>query len=307
MIHVLRALIPDYHKLGPPLRAAFVLDDPNLHWPNYGHLRYDELSRHALAHGYHLVVAMVPLDGWLAHPRVVRTFKAQPEQLSICVHGNDHLGPELGRVASESEGIALVGQALQRAAAFQRRTGIPVDRVMVPPHEHCSEPAARGLLACGYEAMCISRPYPWVAAPPERWLFAAPPERGALAGWTSREVVASGLPLLLRAGFNAPREDLVLRAFLGQPLILYGHHDLLANGLAVFADAAAAINALGDVCWSGLAGIARAGAFDGETVSPTTVAGAYAQIETAAPLRPRLRPLLRRLVSEGRDRAQAIR
>jgi hypothetical protein len=311
----LRALVQDRCPPEPPLSAAFVLDDPNLHWPSYGHLHYRELARHAVAHGYHLVVAMVPLDGWLAHPRAVRIFRENPDRLSICVHGNDHLGPELGRVACDGDGIALGAQALRRAAAFQRRTGIPVDRVMVPPHEQLSEPAARGLLACGYEAVCVSRPYPWIPAPQERGQFVGPPQRGALVSWTSREIVAGGLALLLRAGFNAPREDLVLRAFLGQPLILYGHHDVLAHGLDVLAQAAAQIDALGDVRWSSLAGIARAGAVvDGETVGGGTVGGemaadalsSQASTDAIASPRPRLRPLLRRLVSEGRDRAQAI-
>ncbi len=259
LIHFLSALLPGAPAPARQLRAAFVIDDPNLHWPTYGHVNYDELSRHARTHGYHVAVAMVPLDGWLAHSRAVTVFDRRAEQLSICVHGNDHRGPELGTVSSEAEGVELASQALARAQAFERRTGLTVDRVMVPPHERLSLAAARGLLATGFEAICASRPYPWIAEADSSYPLSAPAERGALAGWESREIVAGGLPLLLRAGFNAPREDLVLRAFLGQPLILYGHHDLLEHGLDVLSDAAAAIETLGEVRWSSLADIARAG------------------------------------------------
>jgi hypothetical protein len=174
---------------------------------------------------------------------------------------------------------------------------------MVPPHEQLSEPAARGLRAGGFAAVCVSRPYPWIAprSPlPAAALGAGPPERGALAGWGRRELVAGGLPLLLRAGFDAPREDLVLRAFLGQPLILYGHHDLLADGLDVLAEATATIDALGAVRWGSLAAIAQAGGPGGgpSPVPPTVLRG------DRVSRRPRPRALLRRLASETRDRAR---
>jgi hypothetical protein len=300
LIHFLRRVTREERAEASPLRAAFLLDDPNLHWPSYGHVRYAALARHAREHGYHLAVAMAPLDGRLVHPRAARIFREHPEELSICVHGNDHLGPELGRIASAADGLALARQALGRAAAFQRRTGISFEPVMVPPHEQLSEPAAQGLLAGGFGAVCVSRPYPWIA--PARpgaaaALGAGPPARGALAGWESREIVAGGLPVLLRAGFNAPREDLALRAFLGQPLILYGHHDLLAQGLDVLAQASAAIDALGAVRWESLAGIAGAGG-DGPPAASFAPEGS---------LRGRPIPLLRRLASEARDRAQALK
>jgi hypothetical protein len=293
LVHFVRRVTRD-RALQAPLDAAFVLDDPNLHWPRYGHVRYAEIARHAQEHGYHMVIAMPPIDGWLAHPRAVRVFREHPDRLSLCVHGDDHLGPELGRIHSPSEGRALADRALARAAAFQRRTGIPYERVMVPPHEQLTEAAAHGLFTAGFASVCVSRPYPWIA--PTRpgaaaALSTGPPQRGALAGWEPRELVAGGLPVLLRTGFNAPREDLVLRAFLGQPLILYGHHDLLADGLDVLADATAAIDALGDVRWGSLATIAR-----GERGVVREPSG------TPTP-RPQLRPLLRRLASEARDRA----
>jgi hypothetical protein len=305
LAHFLEGISRDSEARPQPLRAAFVLDDPNLHWPSYGHVSYRDLSSDALAHGYHVAVAMVPLDGWLAHPRVVRIFKEHSAQLSICVHGNDHDGPELGRIGSDNEGVVLAMHALQRARAFQRRTGIPVERVMVPPHEALSRAAARGLLLTGYEAVCASRPYPWIAPAPGQSPLLAPPERGALAGWTSPEIVAGGLPLLLRMGFNVPHEELVLRAFLGQPLILYGHHDLLEHGLDVLSGRAAAINSLGEVRWGSLAAVARSVGHEGETVEPAPAPTLH--IDTIPPPRPRLSPLLRRIATEGRDRAQAVR
>jgi hypothetical protein len=302
LVHFLRAAAGE--RRSAPLRAAFVVDDPNLRWPSYGHLRYRELLAHAREHDYHLAVAMVPLDAWLTHRGTARLFREGAARLSVCVHGNDHDGPELGRPRDDAEGIALAAQALARMAAFEHRTGVAVSRVMVPPHERVSEPAARALLACRYEAICTTRPYPWVTTSEDMPWLARPADVGPTAAWRTVDIVAGGLPLLLRSSFEHPREDLVLRAFLGQPLILYGHHDAFAGGLDVLAEAAADVNRLGDVRWQSLSAIAAGAtaALNGAGPRPVDRQPAGA----AHSLRPRLRPLARRLASEGRDRGRAL-
>ncbi len=298
LVHFLGELTAHLRPPPPPLRAAFIIDDPNLRRPRYGHLDYAELLSHARVHGYHLAVAMVPLDARFAHPRAVRLFREGSAHLSLCVHGNDHDGAELGRPRSDAQATAVVAQALRRSASFERRTGVAVDRVMVPPHERLSEPVARALRACGFRAVTTTRPYPWVADTSDRSWLARPPAVGPLAAWGPVDVVARGLPVLLRADFREhPREDLALRAFLGQPLILYGHHDLLAGGPDALGEAAAEIDRLGDVEWSSLGNIAR-----------THMQAPVESRPLAAIPRPpqRLAPLLRRLASEGRDRAGTI-
>jgi hypothetical protein len=242
----------------PAPRAAMVIDDPNLRWPTYGHIDYTALSRSAVLHGYHVAIAMIPLDGRLAHPRAVRLFSEGRAHLSLCIHGNDHVGPELGRPRSLSEAIGPVAQAMRRSRAFERRTGVVVDPVMVAPHEQVSEPAMAALLACGYEAISGARPYNWIRFSPDLPWLTRPVEADALIGWGSAELMPGGFPLLLRMDFEHSREELVIRAFLGQPVILYGHHDLLEGGTDQLEAAAAEVHRLGDVRWSSLAGIARA-------------------------------------------------
>jgi hypothetical protein len=293
------------------LHATFLIDDPNLHWRSYGHLRYPELLRDARAHGYHLSVAMVPLDGWFAEPRVVRMFREGAARLSVCVHGNEHYGPELGRPRSVPEGIALGRRALARVEHFERRTGVAVDRVMVPPHERISEPMARALVACGFQALCTTRPYPWAVNSPDLPWLTRPADAGPLAAWRAVDVVAGGLPVLLRADFALhPREDLVLRAFLGQPLILYGHHELLRDGPDALARAAAEIGALGEVHWCSLAEIARARVATGaptDTVESDAPTSATERDAATVPLQPRrLRPVLRRVAAECEVRLRAV-
>jgi hypothetical protein len=119
----------------------------------------------------------------------------------------------------------------------------------------------------GIEAACISRPYPWRDGLP------APTP---LAGWRPAELVAGGLPVLPRHSLSLPREDLVFRALLGQPLILYGHHQDFAHGLDLFAQAASDINALGDVQWGPLGWIAR-GNYSARRVGETLHVGMHAR------------------------------
>lgn len=297
------------------LHATFLIDDPNLHRPRYGHLRYRELLRDARAHGYHLAVAMVPLDGWFADSRVARMFREGARHLSVCVHGNEHDGPELSRPRSTEQGIVLGAQALRRAAAFERRTGVAVDRVMVPPHEQISEPMAHALHQCGFRALCTTRPYPWLATTPQMPWLTRPADVGPLAGWRPTDVVAGGLPVLLRSDFALhPREELVLRAFLGQPLILYGHHEVLRGGPAELAAAAAQIDALGTVRWSSLGEIAGAlrrdgasqsdGASQRESKAMSTVTDPVLATVPHPPRR--LRPIMRRVAAESEVRLRAL-
>jgi hypothetical protein len=259
LIELLRTVTAATGWQAPPLRAAFVLDDPNLHWPTYGFLSLPHLARHAAEHSYHLSLAMVPLDARVAHPKAVRLLREQPG-ISLCVHGNDHFGGELGRVREQGEALALAAQALRRVGAFEQRTGVPVSRVMVPPHEECSEAMAAALPRTGFAAISMTRPFPWLSPPPQHWLTASGEDR-ALTGWQPADATGSGLPVLLRHPFvpslYSPAE-VALRAYLDQPLILYGHHDDLTDGLDLLAERSAAVNRLGPVRWGSLASLAKA-------------------------------------------------
>jgi hypothetical protein len=248
LIHLLDQVLGAGGWRRPPLRASFVIDDPNLHWPSYGFLKYGELAAHAARHGYHVGLATVPLDGWLVDRRVTSLLARNASALSLLVHGNDHVARELGRLSTDAEALSAIAQALRRIAALEQRHGVTVERVMVPPYEDCSQAALRAMFRLGIEAACHTRPYPWrdPLHPPT-----------PLAGWRPAELVAGGLPVLPRHPLDAPREDLALRALLGQPLILYGHHGDFAQGLDILAEAASEIDGLGDAQWGPLGWIAR--------------------------------------------------
>jgi hypothetical protein len=248
LLHFLDLVLGAEGWAPPPLRASFVIDDPNLHWPSYGYLKYKELIDHATRHGYHVGLATVPLDGWLVNRRAASLLRDHPSALSLLMHGNDHIARELGRLSTDRAADEAIARALLRVGTLERRTGLSVNRVMAPPHGACSEPALRAMFRLGMEAACVSRPYPWRDG-------LAPPT--PLAGWRPAEIVAGGLPVLPRYSLGLPRDDLAFRALLGQPLILYGHHGDFAAGLEPLERAAHEINSLGDVEWCRLSTIAR--------------------------------------------------
>ena len=104
------------------------------------------------------------------------------------------------------------------------------------------------MLQLGFEALVIDRANPWRFRPEKE---------KPVAGWELAELVSGGMPVIRREGLSVSREDLILRAFLGQPLVLYGHHDDLSEGPDFLATLANEINRLGEVRWTSLGEIAR--------------------------------------------------
>jgi hypothetical protein len=240
----------------PGLRAAFLIDDPNLRRPTYGYIDYAEMAASAKATGYHVSIAMVPREGRFSCAEAVQLFRDTSRHMSLCIHGNNHQRDELHNPRSIADGSVPVAQAIRRSIAFERRTGLPIDRVMVAPHERLGHAAAHALVACGFEAFSGTRPYPWLPYADDLDWLSRPADAGPLVGWRSAEI-GDGLPALLRLGFSNPDEELVFRAFLGQPLIMYGHADLFRRGPGDLEQAAATIARLGDVHWRSLAEICR--------------------------------------------------
>jgi hypothetical protein len=118
---------------------------------------------------------------------------------------------------------------------------------MVPPHGVCSIAALDGCLRSGFDAVCADWPY---------WWLTEPSATSALAGWAPLDRLA-GLPLIPRIHAVAGNlDDLVFRAFLGQPLVLYAHHTDLSSGLDVLATRAHDVRTLGVEIWQSLGGLA---------------------------------------------------
>jgi hypothetical protein len=263
LTHFLRGIGAEQGWRPPPLRAAIVFDDPNLRWRSYGFIDYRRLVAHADLHGYHAAMGMIPLDAGRAHGPTAALFARRADRVSLVVHGNDHVKLELMTPPDPAAALAMTAQALRRVQRFERRSGLRVDRVMMPPHGMCSEHATRALARLGFDALCAIHPLPWTEHPPGDRL---------LAGWRPADFVG-GCAVIPRFPLSSSADDLALHAFLDHALVLYGHHEDLADGLQPLADAAARVNRLGEVRWTSLGGLASSSlavrlAGDGVTVRP---------------------------------------
>jgi len=232
-----------------PLRASFIVDDPNLHWPRYGFIDYGDLARHAAAWNYHVAFATIPIDTWFTHQPTAALFRRNEPSLSLLVHGNNHVKEELARRYSDVARTALLQQALRRIEQLERTADLRVCRVMVPPHGACSADMLGALAQAGFEAACISTGSLLAHNPSEAW--------ARTLGFAPAALI-NGCPVLPRWAMTGnARTHLILAAYLGQPMILRGHHHDLKNGLDVFGELAQFINGLGEVRWSSISGLCR--------------------------------------------------
>ena len=232
-----------------PTRATFLIDDPNLHWRTYGFVRFRELAQAATAHGYHVTFATVPLDSWFAWPSVAGLFRANDPSLSLTAHGVYHLHEELAARADFER--AASGAAI-RLDRFERRFGVPVGRVMIPPHGWSRLAVHPALLAARFEALC--------EAP--RWWWDWPDAEQSAAGIEVADFSPAGLPVICR--FPLASDDVLdnalISAYLDQPIVWYGHHDDLADGYEVLAELADWLRGIGPTEWLPLAQVSRTNA-----------------------------------------------
>ena len=241
LIHFLRRVsgYETWHR--QELGAAFIFDDPNLHWPTYGHLGYREIAAHATRSGYHVAMATIPLDSWFTNSRAARVFRESAAVLSLAAHGNDHLYHELAVPRSADQAVALFKQAAMRLERLEQAAGVRVSRVMVPPHGVCDEELLEPMLRAGFIAFCNGG----------RWWHDWHCNQRSIAGWNPTTVSSAGIPIMSRHEFRNRfvRDEALLDAFLDKPVLLYGHHSDVADGYDVLAETANWLKSLGSVRW----------------------------------------------------------
>lgn len=259
LYHFLRKVTADSGWSLPPLRANIHFDDPNLHWPTYGQIDYPHLADHAEKHNYHASMATIPLDCWYAHPRAVEIFRKFPHRLSLLIHGNNHTSNEFGDIHDEIYFRDLLSQALSRASRFERRYSIPISRVMAFPQEACRAEVVPAILDAGFEGITSTRYLPWKTG---FRLTNIPASECFSCSWPA-EMIHGVLPVLrrlyLRHANSNPwvRGEMVIGAYLGQPVILYGHHYDLDPSLELLEEWAHYLNSRYEIDWTSLEKIAR--------------------------------------------------
>ncbi|MEW6681750.1 MAG: hypothetical protein AB1451_02360 [Nitrospirota bacterium] len=262
LILFLRNLTEDKRWEQPPLQACFMFDDPNLHWRTYGFVDFAEIAMHAERHRYHVSFATIPLDTWFVHKSTSVIFQQQRDQLSLLIHGNDHIAEEFARPYLAEELDTKLWQALRRIGEFERRSGVEVARVMAPPHGACSESTLRAMAQLGFEAACVSRGSLHHYNKEATWV--------RTLGMRPSEMIGGG-PVLLRFPLKRScHNSILIAALLHQPVIAVGHHHDVAEGLHLLSDLAGFIDSIGTVRWGNMRQICRghyARRLDGKSLS----------------------------------------
>ena len=234
-----------------PLRASFIIDDPNLHWPRYGFVDYRRLAHQAERENYHLSFATIPFDGWFTHRGTADLFRKHTARLSLLVHGNNHAKAELALPYSSDARRALLSQALRRVGRIERKTNLRISRVMVPPHGACSSEMLSEMARSDFESACVSTGSLRSHNAGRTWAKSL--------GYLPVEVI-EGCAVMPRWGLSGETENtLLVAAFLGQGMVLRGHHQDFKRGTEIFDGYARFINALGNVHWGNMTDISRAG------------------------------------------------
>ena len=240
LIHFLREVRAERPWMEPSPRACFIIDDPNLRAPAYGHVNYRDLAEHAARAGYHVAIASIPLDFRSIHPRVREVFERNRQAISVTVHGNNHERHELLTVRDGANALRVAAQSLRRTIKFERRSGLSVSRVMCAPHEECNPAMAEALFQLGFDALALE---------PRRQVSAeGHTPNDVLAGWEPARFV-DGLPILPRFRLDISDEDLVFNSYLNLPQVIYCHNRDLKAGLHVLDDAARRVNRTGQYRW----------------------------------------------------------
>jgi hypothetical protein len=230
----------------------------------------------------------------------------------LLVHGNNNNKKELARSYTEPERIFLLKQAIGRIERLERRSGLAVSRVMVPPHGACTEEMLAELPVCGFEAACISHGSLRAHNKSRAWTKSL--------GFRPFELIR-GCPVLPRWGVSGDlKNTILLAAFLKQAIILRGHHQDLKDGPELLDELARFVNGLGPVAWLNMTDMARANHSGSpaesrqvaEKVGDSTLrppSGEVGGLETtagasikAARMLSASASFIRRLLTEGRDR-----
>jgi hypothetical protein len=217
--------------------ANLTIDDLWLREP-YGYVDYNSLLREMQQHNFHTTIAFIPWNFDRSQAPVVALFRDHPDRYSICIHGDNHDHQEFGPFTSKplSGQITDMKQGLARMAAFQQRTDLPYDPVMVFPHKMSPQGTLASLKKYNYWATINADNIPSDATAPADPAFALRPATLAFADFPSVRRYSAEHPI--------PEWLLAMDAFLGNPMFFYCHQAFFADGIGAFNPLADEVNRL---------------------------------------------------------------
>ena len=194
--------------------ASIIIDDPLLR-RNYGFLNFEYLLALAKQHNFHAAVAFIPYNFRRNSPRITRLFRENSKWLSICFHGNDHLGAEFASLDPTLLNT-MVHIAEKRMNSHREMNDLSCDRVMVFPQGNFSVEAMEVLKSNNFYAAVNTVPYPTQR---QVHLTIAELAQPAVLRY-------GGFPLFLRHPIKGTEShDIAFKLFFGRPILIVMHHD----------------------------------------------------------------------------------
>jgi hypothetical protein len=217
--------------------ANLTIDDPWLTEP-FGGLNYKAILAEMNQHEFHTTIAFIPWNFDRSKPEVVELFRSHPNRFSVCFHGNNHKSQEFAeyRKVPLAKQSANIKQAIVRMRKLNELTRLDYDRVMVFPHRIAPERTLAVLKQYAFLATANSNNVPLDATAPEDPLFYLRPATLEFANFPSLIRYSAEVPM--------PRLELAVNAFLGNPLLFYGHECMFASGVDAFNPIASAVNTI---------------------------------------------------------------
>lgn len=234
----------------PKMKACFMFDDPNLHWKSYGWIDFKKLSEDTSRHNYCVSIATVPVDMWYFNKSTAQIFRSSSDRLSLLFHGYNHSYRELANGCDVNFAVLKMVETVARVRRLEYKAGLKVSMVMAPPHGGFNLDWMKACAIVGFESASIAWGSIWSSNKEAQFttLLGADPGR-----------IICGLGILPRFRLKPGEESQVLlSAYLGQPIIPVGHHWNLADGLEILNSLAEFTNSLGDICWHSPGKMARA-------------------------------------------------
>jgi hypothetical protein len=231
--------------------ANLTIDDAWLHEP-FGPISYVRLLHEMDKHNFHTTIAFVPWNFDRSQPEVVSLFREHPDRFSVCVHGDNHDHKEFGSFDEKplSEQSADIRQAIARMEKFSSLTRIPFDPVMVFPHSIGRVESFRELRRYNFLGTFNAHNVPMGASAPADPVYRLRPMTVAFADFPSVSRYSAEIQLR--------QFQLVIDAFLGNPMLFYAHAPYFGKGIDRFDSVADEVNRLRpDTQWRSLGDIAR--------------------------------------------------
>jgi hypothetical protein len=243
IMHFLRQVVKggDWQAAAP--RACFLFDDPSLYWHSYGFLDFRLLAAHSAKHGYCAAVATIPIDTWWVSSEAAALFRSCHPRLSLLIHGNNHTYRELASKNGSTQLLELAAEGRRRIERMERRHQLQVQPIMEAPHGVNADGLFEHLLALGYEAALGTSESLVRYNPKTAWPSTLGMDQAAMLG--------GGLPVIPRIRMSAYwKNDILLAAFLRQPIVIAGHHQDAAGDFELLAEIARVVRGLEGVSWA---------------------------------------------------------